>query len=87
VKQELSLSLDSVMQVSYAQVDKQPRLPLESLINLATLRLSQDLALQVTTANVDLPSLRSVLLVPIRTRSKRTDAKIVLLELTVVLLA
>jgi hypothetical protein len=75
------------MQVSYAQVDKQPRLLLESLINLATLRLSQDLALQVTTANVDLPSLRSVLPVPTRTRSKRTDAKTVLLELTVVLLA
>jgi hypothetical protein len=75
------------MQVSYAQVDRQLRHPLESLINLATLKLSQDLALQVTTANVDLPSLRSVLLVPIRTRSKRTDAKTVLLELTVVLLA
>jgi hypothetical protein len=87
VKLELSLSLDSVMQVSYAQVDRQLRLPLESLINLATLKLSQDLALQVTTANVDLPSLRSVLPVPIRTRSKRTDAKTVLLELTVVLLA
>jgi hypothetical protein len=75
------------MQVMYAQVGRQPKPPLESSIKLAMSKLSQDLALQVTTANVDLPSLRSVLPVPTRTRSKRTDAKTVLLEHTVVLLA